>query len=309
MKICVTTIYDDNMLDIANITAFDNFEKYCRLNNYQLEVIKIDYKKERHTSWCKILEVKKLLESNKYDWVFFIDLDCLFMNMTTKLESLVDDNNFIIFASNDDVQDYPVLNKFGTYGVAGSQFLIKNCQLSIDFLDDVWKSVDLPTDIVDEYDWEQRQFRHSIVKDKFKDSVKIIEGRLINAYWYTNDVFFLMKYKKYNKDIWQIGDFIVHIPGLHGKDRLKLISDLNFFSGGYIARFKRNNDILTISSLIDLNNIRVEISDMNNNLLFIYNFEEMSEKTSYWMSVLQSGSFIFRAYNENNEMISAKIID
>lgn len=76
MKICVTTIYDDNMLDIANITAFDNFEKYCRLNNYQLEVIKIDYKKERHTSWCKILEVKKLLESNKYDWVFFIDLDC-----------------------------------------------------------------------------------------------------------------------------------------------------------------------------------------------------------------------------------------
>ena len=309
MKICVTTIYDDNMLEIAKITAFDNFEKYCKLNKYDLEVINIDYEKERPTSWYKILEVKKILESNKYDWVFFVDLDCLFMNMTTKLESLIDDDNFIIFAANSDIQDHPVPNKFGVNGVNGSQFLIKNCQLSLDFLDDVWSAIDLPADIVNEHDWEQRQFRYSIVKDQFKDSVKIIENRLLNAFWYTNNIFFLMIYKNYNKEIWQIGDFIVHIPGLHGSDRLKIIGDLSYFSGGYISKFERQEDRLTLSSLVDLFDIKIEIRDLNENLISTYLFDNMSNKASYWIAVDSGISFIFRAYNKNDEMISAKIID
>ena len=227
MRICVTTIYDNNMQEMSKITAYDNFEKYCKLNGYDLEVINVDYEKNRPTSWYKIVEVKKLLESNKYDWVFFIDLDCLFMNMTIKIETLIDDDYFVIFAANDDVQDHPVPNKFGVNGVAGSQFLIKNCKISMDFLDDVWSADDLTSDMINHHDWEQRQFRYSIVKDKFKDFVKIIEGKLINAFWYTNNVFFLMKYKNYNKEIWEIGDFIIHIPGLHGSDRIKLlVSDL-----------------------------------------------------------------------------------
>ena len=311
LRICVTTIYDENMLEMSKITAYDNFDKYCKLNGYDLQVINVDYEKERPASWCKIVEVKKLLESNKYDWVFFIDLDCLFMNMTTKIESFIDDDYFVVFGSNSEIHDHPVPNKFGVDGVAGSQFLIKNCQLSLDFLDDVWSAVDLPSDVINKYDWEQRQFRYSIVKDKFEKYVKIIEGKLINAFWYTNDIFFLMKYKKYTKEIWEVGDFIVHVPGLHGSDRIKLLSDLSHFSGGYISQFRREGETLTFLPLINLSDIKIEIADIDNNLISTYPFDNIESEFKYWisMAVSPNDSFIFRAYNKNGELISAKIID
>ena len=310
MKICVTTIYTDDMKDIANITAFDNFRKYCIINNYDLEIVNMSGRDiDRPVAWYKILEVKRILLTNKYDWVFFIDLDCLFMNNLIKLESFVDDSNFIIMPSNPDVQDHHMKNSYGDYGVASCQFLIKNCDKSIEFLDDIWLANDLPKDLIDKHDWEQRQFRYSVVKDNFKEGVKIIEPKLLNTYWYTNNIFFLMKYKNYNDNIWKIGDFIVHVPGLHRTERVRVISDLSYYSGGLISNFNRDKGVIKFSTLENLDNITINILDTNRNIISKYIFTQMLIDLSYWISLDEKHTnVIFESYNRDGLLISTNLI-
>ena len=57
--------------------------------------------------------------------------------------------------------------------------------------------------------------------------------------------------------------------------------------------------------------IKIEIADIDNNLISTYPFDNIESEFKYWisMAVSPNDSFIFRAYNKNGELISAKIID
>jgi hypothetical protein len=86
---------------------------------------------------------------------------------------------------------------------------------------------------------------------------------------------------------------------------------LSNFSGGYISRFRREGEILTFLPLINLSDIKIEIADIDNNLISTYHFDNIESDFNYWISISVSpnDSFIFRAYNKNGELISLKIID
>jgi hypothetical protein len=54
---------------------------------------------QRHASWAKLLSATLLLNTNTYDYVVCIDSDCVFKNIHTRLESLIEshpEKDFIV---------------------------------------------------------------------------------------------------------------------------------------------------------------------------------------------------------------------
>lgn len=305
MRICVTTIYTDNMLSIAQITAFDNFKRYCDINGYDLRVIHLEDNLDRPAAWYKVSEVKRLIEGDEFEWIFFIDVDCLFMTPTIKLESFIDDNHFLVIPSNGDVLETPIRNKYGSDGVASCQFLIKSCDKSIEFLDDVWSAIDVGDELINNHDWEQRQFKYSVVKPQFESGVNIVEEKLFNRYWYTNNVFLNFSYSEVNKNIWEVGDFIAHVPGYHREERRRILEELNILSGGVISKFERVGNKITFAPMIDLNStvIRIYINDIE---VSHYTFESLNHKYEYYIIVNSDEDLVLKTFDGNNKLIGIK---
>ncbi|AYV77981.1 MAG: putative glycosyltransferase [Edafosvirus sp.] len=76
--------------------------------------------------WCKIYMVLDALESNKYDYVMWMDSDTIIKNMNTSLDSIVNNYSSDIFVGTD--LNYPIINA----GV----FIIKNTLIGKNFLKD-----------------------------------------------------------------------------------------------------------------------------------------------------------------------------
>lgn len=308
MRICVTTIYTENLLSIANITAFDNFKEYCDINGYDLKIINLDAKYEdleRPAAWYKVVEVKNLLSSGDYDWVFFIDVDCLFMTPTIKLESFIDDEHFLVIPANNDVFETPVRNKSGKDGVASCQFLIKNTDLSFEFLDDVWSANNIDTNLITHHDWEQRQFKYSVINPRFENGVKIVEEKLLNRYWYTNNVFLNFTYTGANKNIWEPGDFIVHIPGYHREERWRILKELNMLSGGMISKFEIEPNKIVFSPIMNLGETTIRLYNGETEISSYY-FNKLNQKYSYFMFTDYIGELLVKTFDENNNLIGIK---
>lgn len=308
-RICVTTIYNDNYQNMANITAFDNFEKYCKIHGYSLEVIKVeDDKIERTPHWEKVKSVKSLLQSGKYDWVFFIDLDCLFMNTTIKLESFISDEHFMVITGHNDIPDTPILNQHGTKSIMTAQFLIKNCEESIKFLDDVWAAKETQ-DKIKVFDYEMRQFRYSADKSEFKQGIKIIDGKNLNRFWYSNSIFMIHHFPKTNDDVWQYGDFIVHVPAGAAEQRLAHLSDLNYFSGGAMIGHRIEEDVVLFEPLSDIQNFKMVIIDAEGSKTN-YHFDELKVRTvgKLWMNADIKKPIRVEGYNKEQELISIQVL-
>ena len=95
-RIAVITGCNDGYLPLADLTV-PNKQEYCRHHKYQFIFDKklFNAVKSRH-AWEKLTTVLKHLE--RFEWVFWTDIDSLIMNMDQKLEDLIDDN-FSIVAS------------------------------------------------------------------------------------------------------------------------------------------------------------------------------------------------------------------
>ena len=157
MNICVFSIFDDAYEDISKVSIFDNFKEYCELHAYDLRYFKLK-EVPMAASWFKIFYANKLLEENNYDYVFFLDADCLFLNTTIKLEPLIKEGSFLTCPEH---QDHD-----GSFNVIPSQFLIKKCNKSKEFLSKVWSfSQDSTNPYVHQHPWELNYF-NDIVNDK-----------------------------------------------------------------------------------------------------------------------------------------------
>jgi hypothetical protein len=229
--ICVLVSYNEHYSDMANLTVNHNIKQYCEKHGYTLW---IDQQNEldnnRSSHWQKIKTSINILPS--FDWVFFIDTDCLIMNSNIKLESLIDDDySFIVPNHNVAANDNPITNIEGIHNVITSQFLVKNDTDGLAILQAIWDAEGWPEEMdISTFDYEGRQMRIVINSLKFKDKIKIIEEKLLNRFWYINNPYMVMHFKGVNNNVWQAGDFIVHVTGYSKEDRIRILSDLNYFS-------------------------------------------------------------------------------
>lgn len=222
MKICVLVSYDNTYTQLARYSVHDNINKYCALHGYSLH---IDYQDEfnngRPPQWRKIEAAMEIL--TKYDWVFFLDADCLIMNSDIKLESFLDTNySFLVPSHFLKPVDTPITTIEGVENIISSQFFVKNDNEGMRILQAIWEGQN------NTFDYEGRQIRVLINEDKY--NIGIVEERRLNTFWYANNPFMLWSFPGFNNNVWQNGDFIVHVTGYKIHEKIQLLSDLNFFS-------------------------------------------------------------------------------
>jgi hypothetical protein len=125
--ICVLMLYDDYYAKLAEVTIDKNVKQYCDLHGYTLISHKIEnIDNGRSPQWQKIQVSIDILKTNKFKWLFFLDTDCLIMNSTIKLESIIDDNySFIVLNHEIPPIDNPILSINNKNNVIISHYFIK----------------------------------------------------------------------------------------------------------------------------------------------------------------------------------------
>ena len=229
-NICVIVCYDDNYSNMAETTVDLNIRLYCEKHGYDIHVDKYENPDtSRAAQWHKIKVCMEVLQTNKYDWIFFIDTDCLIMNSSIKLESLIDDEySFILPQHRIPADDTPIVNIPGIDNVITSQFFVKNDVDGLAILQAIWNA---NSDIdINKFDYDGRGTRIVINSGEFNHKIKILEERLLNRFWYMNDPFMVMYFDGVNDHVWKPGDFIVHVTGYKTPERTRLLSDINFFA-------------------------------------------------------------------------------
>jgi hypothetical protein len=310
--ICVLVSYNKNYQELANISISKSISEYCKIHGYHLWIDEQDsITNDRSPAWQKIFKSIEILKTTYFKWLFFLDIDCLIMNPTIKLESLIDDNySFIVPTHGVPSVDTPILNSLGDDCVITSQYLVKNDEMGLRILEDIWEAKEWPIGMsINTHDYEGRQARITIDKPEFKPHVKIIEEKLLNRFWYVNNPFMIIRQQNFNENCWFPGDFIVHVTGYEKNDRIKLLSDLSYFVGGLIGCWDFNEHYYEFSPLIDLDATKVEMWDVENNRFIYYNFEKLHHKGRYRLYLndeFKNKSVIIKGYN-NDELISLKL--
>jgi hypothetical protein len=139
-----------------------NREAYCKLHNYHLINANEMIDRSRPVAWSKLLAAEKYISTNKYDYIFYIDMDAIIINLKIKLETIISfypKRDFIM------ASDWNGLNT----GV----WLVKNSEFSKWFLLTAWKQDHLiesfsPNNIPYPFKYEQRSFHFLLDTDEWK---------------------------------------------------------------------------------------------------------------------------------------------
>lgn len=239
LNLHILVSYDDNYKEIAKYSIEENISKYCELHGYTLNIdYQPSFNNEKPAQWRKIQAALEILENDeKIDWLFFIDADCLIMNSDIKLESFINTGASFIVPSHTAKCDNEIENVDGIRNIITSQFLVKNDDYGKSILRDIWNAEG--NDKIDKFDYEGRQVRILINSGKYRNKIKIIEGKLLNRFWHINNPFMIYHSPEFRENLYQTGDFIVHVTGYENSEKPAIISNLSHFS-----KLKDNGEIL-----------------------------------------------------------------
>jgi len=254
VSISVVSLYNEEYSEVADHTINSNFKDYCQLNGYNHIgfLMGDDFLEGRNPQWGKIKILRQLIEKEKSDWFFFIDFGCLITNPSIKLESFIQEDKFIILPIGGGAPDNNLTGSTYNDNIMSSQILIKNCQESIDFLTEIWESPDWPEGMdINEFDHETRQMRMSLKKDRWRDGIGLIEEKLFNRFWPTNNPYTIDAFPHINKNLWEPGDFIANVTPYTKNDMIEIITLLKPFVGGKIGRWELKGDCLYFKPLVD----------------------------------------------------------
>ena len=149
--------------------------------------------------------INKELENPELEWLWWTGCDLMITNFTTKIEDKIDNNYHMVIATD-------------CNGFNADSILIRNSPESRAF----WAMVGevVPTLY---WHWEGEQ---KVIKDtypQYKDQIKVVPQREINAYNYDTYNGAYPSFDYLNTDgNWKSGDWVIQWPGLALDVRLKL---------------------------------------------------------------------------------------
>jgi len=180
-------------------------EDYCKTHGYDfyLKDNNFDYSERIHFERIDIF----LNKINDYDWIWYLDADCMIMNHTIRLENLIDDNYDVIISR--------VSNKEQNIQINNGSILIKRSEWSINFLKYISSCKQYFT-----HCWASQQAIIDYINithiEEAKKHIKLVHPRFFNSYyhqWYPDQSF-------------QMGDFVLHPAGSSNSYREILINEM-----------------------------------------------------------------------------------
>ena len=193
MRLALLTLYTPEVAAMARAALY-NKKDYCAVHGYEHIVERELLDRTRNAMWSKPLAILKHLE--RFDWIFWTDIDSLILNTSIKAESFCDDNFDLVIT-----QDMNGLNT--------GQMFFRNTPRSRKFLEDVTQQTQFLTNV-----WgEQAAFIH-LLQQGADLRVNVLPQQSCNSY--------LVNYRR--------GDFVLHLPGPINKrkwlDEFSLRTDL-----------------------------------------------------------------------------------
>jgi mannan polymerase II complex MNN10 subunit len=201
--------------DYLKITqeCINNKKRYCERQGYDFICAYETLDGSRHPAWSKLKLIERHL--NDYQWVFWTDADSLVMNMDVRLETLVDQNCWLVISKD-------------CNGVNSGQFLIRSCPESREFLQQCYAM----EQFIDHPWWEQAAIQHYLnTHPSCLQCVKVVPQRRINSY--PPSIAGAARDSCYRR-----GDFVIHFPGARGENLAALIHEYVRLQD---KRSKRNN--------------------------------------------------------------------
>lgn len=221
-RIAIVTLYDHvtpkpdkiggRYLDVLHL-SLDNKFQYAARHGYPFYIDNHQWiDKDRPVAWSKLLAIASRLES--YDWVFWVDIDTLFMNWNITLESLTDDRYDLIVT-----KDASNLNS----GV----MLFKSSPWSKSFLLECYNQTEF---LIHKDIYEQRAIIKVLGMGNNRDHVKFLKQNVMNSY---------TKYHGHHAH-YKEGDFIIHFAGCRYYPLCKSRMD-SLFVQMYISSVTKNH--------------------------------------------------------------------
>lgn len=283
-KIAIVSMYDDNYARMAEITIHRNFRNYCDIHGYDLIPFKIEkeFLEGRHPQWGKVKLLKNILEAEKYDWLFFLDCDCLIMNPGITLDSFIDPRFDLILPFGGGAPDFWIKEDDNENSLMSSQMLFKNSSSSIELLEELWNAPDFPKDMdINEFDHEMRQLRFSFNKPKWFGKIKVLPEKNLNRFWPIKNPFVADTFPHILKNLWEPGDFIVHVISYDTNERIEILSLLSEFVGGFLGRWKIERDKVFFKPFKNFDYLRVD-GFFEGSIFFSCEFRDVERKKIYW---------------------------
>jgi hypothetical protein len=162
---------------------------YCKRHGYAFIVS--DRMSNRHPSWSKILLALRELE--RFEWLWLADADLVVTNPAIRLEDIISGND----------ADMLIAMIEGTIN-AGST-LLKNTPETRKFLHQVWDTGTVPPEC-----WWENAAMIKVLEDQ-PELMRVInpEPRMMNSI----------------PANWEVGDFVLHTPGVPANKRGRMLSD------------------------------------------------------------------------------------
>ena len=212
--------WNTNKLVYANRHGY---AAHCRVDNFVTS-----NEKTVMTGFEKVYLVKEILESHpEYKWVWWTGTDSMITNMNVRIEDRISNNYHFIIST--DVN-----------GINADSWLVRNSKEGREFIDDVlsrekecllhWDTeqraiaLTLGLPITGEAAWINQKKGNIVICDKWRDKVKIVPQKYLNAYLYQ---LYGNQYPDQRDRLavngnWSYGDWLVHWPGSSLEVRLDL---------------------------------------------------------------------------------------
>ena len=193
----MTTYFDKNFEKLGSITL-KSMKRYAKKNGFDIKLFN-ELVSDRPPAWNKILIMQKILDSGKYDFVFWIDSDAVIVGKEDICNEIVDGKDFYLVKHFVKGRDAP------NTGVV----LLRNSKWSKDFLKTVWEK----TDYINHRWWE-----NAAINDLLGFSEDVQESKIKqNINW----VLYKLKLKNFSTKVFVGGGLSRVIAGYKKRQRVK----------------------------------------------------------------------------------------
>jgi hypothetical protein len=204
MNCAILSLNDQRYQPLADLTWNNNKVKYAEKHGYSY-ACKTDDFLGIQIGFEKIWFMRDMLEAYpEIDWFWWTGCDSLITNMNIRIEDKIDPDYHLIIATD-------------CNGINSDSFLLKNSVESKNYLDMIKSKYH---QYINHYFYEQGVIIDTL--DEYKDIIKIVPQRSINAYNTDLHPHQSKLDKLGTNGTWQYGDWLIHWPGTSLEHRIHL---------------------------------------------------------------------------------------